>query len=431
MASLSLDKDGTRRLLFKAPGKRSRRTIRLGRMAQRAAERFRDKVAQLEIAAKTGNPLDPEVAAWISKLSPEMYDKLAAAGMVSKRERQAESTLGGFLDQYITARVDIKPATAIVLGHTKRNLIEFFGAERSLREVSAGDADTFRLNLISQEKLSPNTVARRCSIAKQFFRAAKRRRLIGENPFEDLGACVRGNPEKFYFVSPDDAEKVLDNCPNNEWKLMFALSRFGGLRCPSEHLGLRWSDIDWERNRMRVRSPKTEHHEGKAERWVPLFPEVRRYLDKAFFDPSRDECEEFVITRYRDAGVNLRTQLHRIIIKAGFTPWPKTWQNLRSTRQTELAERFPAHVVCQWVGNSQAVAARHYLQVTDEHFRLAVEERAQKRAQNGLEAGGNSEKPQKDDAEETPEKPGPSIDFHALPMGGVGGTGLEPVTSTV
>ena len=44
--------------------------------------------------------------------------------------------------------------------------------------------------------------------------------------------------------------------------LIFALSRFAGLRCPSEHLALRWSDINWERSRMIVQSPKTEHHEG-------------------------------------------------------------------------------------------------------------------------------------------------------------------------
>jgi hypothetical protein len=49
------------------------------------------------------------------------------------------------------------------------------------------------------------------------------------------------------------------------------------------------------------------------------------------------------------------------------------WQNLRSTRQTELAERWPQHVVCAWLGNSQKVAQEHYLQVLDEHFEQASE----------------------------------------------------------
>ena len=75
---------------------------------------------------------------------------------------------------------------------------------------------------------------------------------------------------------------------------------------------------------------------------------------------------------YRDPNQNLRTQLGRIIQKAGLTPWPRPFQNLRSTRETELMEHYPAHVVCAWIGNSEAVARKHYLQVTDPHFERAT-----------------------------------------------------------
>ena len=78
------------------------------------------------------------------------------------------------------------------------------------------------------------------------------------------------------------------------------------------------------------------------------------------------------IQNYRDTNCNLRTQLRRIIKRAGLNPWPKLFQNLRSTRQTELAEEYPMHVVCAWIGNSQAVAMEHYLQITDEHFEQAA-----------------------------------------------------------
>ena len=43
-------------------------------------------------------------------------------------------------------------------------------------------------------------------------------------------------------------------------------------------------------------------------------------------------------------------------------------------RETELAEQFPIHVVCNWICNSQAVATKHYLQVTDQHFAVAAEQ---------------------------------------------------------
>ena len=124
-----------------------------------------------------------------------------------------------------------------------------------------------------------NTVRRYCGRAKQFFRYAVRKRLITESPFADMAeTSVRANRNREHFISRDVADAVLTACPDAEWKLIFALSRYGGLRCPSEHLGLRWSDIDWGRGRIVVRSPKTELHEGKEFRVIPLFPELQPYL---------------------------------------------------------------------------------------------------------------------------------------------------------
>lgn len=54
--------------------------------------------------------------------------------------------------------------------------------------------------------------------------------------------------------------------------------------------------------------------------------------------------------------------------------------NLRGSRQTELDEKFPAHVVCDWLGNSERIAALRYLQATEEHFDRAVGRAAQQGA---------------------------------------------------
>ena len=121
-----------------------------------------------------------------------------------------------------------------------------------------------------------------------------------------------------------------------------------------------------------MKSSKTEHYEGKGERVVPIFPELLPLLQEAF--DMAEEGTEYVIQRYRNPAQNLRTQLQRIIKKAGVKPWPKLWQNLRSSRETELVERFPIQVVTAWLGNTPAVAMKHYLQVTDEHWKRAVME---------------------------------------------------------
>ena len=47
------------------------------------------------------------------------------------------------------------------------------------------------------------------------------------------------------LVARSVATKVSEACPDADWQLIFALARFAGLRCPTEALGLRWSDVDW------------------------------------------------------------------------------------------------------------------------------------------------------------------------------------------
>lgn len=57
--------------------------------------------------------------------------------------------------------------------------------------------------------------------------------------------------------------------------------------------------------------------------------------------------------------------------RAGIQPWPRLWHNLRSSAQTDLANLLPAHVVCEWLGNTEVVARDHHLQVTAVHFEAA------------------------------------------------------------
>jgi integrase len=368
MASIAKDPNGRKRILFSIPD-RSRKAIRLGKASLHTARTVKHHVEHLANAAAYGCALEPKTAEWVADISDELADKLAAVGLIRQRER---ATLAAFLDRYISSRTDVKPGTQLAYKQGRNSLVSFFGADRDLRRITPGDADEYRLFLA--EKYAEATIGRRIKHAKQFFTAAARRRLIATNPFTEVKGGTQENRERFYFVSLPDSYSVLDACPDAQWRAIFALARFGGLRTPSEVLAQKWVDVDWERERIRISSSKTELHTGKESRLIPMFPELRPYLQAVW-----DEAEpgtEYVITRYRELNSNLRTGLERIIKRAGLTPWPKLFQNLRSTRETELTERFPMHVVCQWIGNSAAVAAKHYLQVTEEHYQQAVQQEA-------------------------------------------------------
>ncbi len=443
MASISTDSNGRRTIQF-VDIDRKRRSIRLGNVSTKVAQTVCTRVEELLAAKLTGTPIDRDLAKWLVDIDGTLRDKLAKVGLTKEATQRVK--LAAFLEDYVKSRRDLKPATLIVLGHTKRCLLQFFGADKLLRDITPGDAERWRVWLGTEsnardkdrDDLSSNTINRRCGIAKQFFRAAQRRGLIEANPFTDLSAAVRGNRARQYFVSRAEIDAVMQQAPDIEWQLIIALSRFGGLRLPSELLALRWDDVDLPAGRMVIHASKTAHHESSGIRTCPIFPELRPYLEAAW--DAAPPRTEFVINRYRSSTVNMRTHFQRLLKRAGITPWPKLFHNMRASRQTELLDHFPIKAVCEWLGNSSPVALEHYAQVTAEHFQLALQTISEPKAivkavQNPVQLSAETaridSKCEKSAQQKTPVFPGFSLSFDTLQVKGMGGTGLEPVTPTV
>jgi integrase len=136
----------------------------------------------------------------------------------------------------------VKSATRTFYSHTRRNLEAFLGAGRVLRTITSADADAFRAWLVEHEqvgedgskrqrKLSPATVARRIIAARTMWRKAVRWKLANENPFSGVKAGHQLNDARKAFVTRDVIDAVMDACPDDDWRAIIALSRYGGLRC--------------------------------------------------------------------------------------------------------------------------------------------------------------------------------------------------------
>ena len=269
MASLSTDKNGNRRIIFVVGTKRI--PIYVGKLSLRQAQAIKIKVEDLVAAKLAGHVPSDETSRWLKELDDTLYAKLVRAELVADRE---SATLGEFTRSYIDGRADIKPLTRKNLECARKYMLEHFAESIPLRSISEADAENFRQCMIGSKR-SDNTIRRATGYFRQFFKIAKRRGLVDHNPFEGLPASVKANRERFFYVDRKMIDRILEHCPDVEWRLIMVLTRYGGLRCPSELLSLRWSDINWEHNRIRVPSPKTAHHEGGESRTIPLFPELR------------------------------------------------------------------------------------------------------------------------------------------------------------
>lgn len=389
-------------------GDKQRKSIRLTGCTLKDAQYIAGRVQALVGCQVSGRGWDTDIAAWVRDIGDDLADKLAEHGLIEKR---CSATLGAFVDGYIASRTEAAPNTVRNWKNTRAKLVDFFGPDRDLRTITSGDADSWRQWLVDKKK-APATISRTVKNARQFMKAAVRKRLAPGNPFADLKAGGERDDTRKAFVARETIDKVLD-AANTEWQVIIALCRYGGLRCPTEVLALEWDHIDWAGGRFTVMSPKTRN-QGKPWRVVPLFPELRPYLDAA--QELAPDGARYVVGRYRDSTTNLRTQFKRILRKAAVQPWVRLFQNLRASRETELANTFPLHVVTAWLGNTPTVATQHYLTVTQQHFEqaLAGSEVVQGVVQQPVAtSGADSNEPQED-----PEKTRVSVVSPTFPIPG-------------
>lgn len=373
MASISNDPNGRRRILF-VDSDGSRKTIRLGKISLKDAQAICRHVEALLSAKIGGQPVPRETAVWLTNIGTDLRDKLAAVGLVEAPKR---ATLGAFLREYVLNRTDVKPATLEVWHQPCRNLTEYFGDDKPMRNITPGDAEQFKAWLLTQ-KLAPATLAKRLTFARTFLHTARKHKLIDENPFAEVKIPSADASHRQHFVDRARVQRLLD-VANPTWRTIIALARFGGLRCPSEVLSLEWRHVDWKANRITVPSPKTDRYDGKGSRQIPIYEELRPFLLEAWELAEPRQTHVVGGGHLQKANgptgwksCNLRTSFGKLIKRAGLEMWPRLFHNLRSSWETELMERFPIQVVSRWMGHDARICLKHYAQTTSEHYDRAT-----------------------------------------------------------
>jgi integrase len=425
MASLTIDKRGNAAVYILTPDGR-RRPVRLGKVGRQRAERIRGNISELEAAARRGIEPTAAARAWLLGIKGELRERLASAGLCESAELH-DVTLGDFAATWLAMKgKTVKSQTLVRVTQGVTTLKEYFTADRKLASIKAGDADEWRAWALGERKrrLAEATLRKRTSDARELFAFAIRKgAYTSDNPFGHLPAANVVNKARSHYIDEPTAYRVLDalqgagSVPTWELRLLFGLARWGGMRVPSEPTAVRWTDVDFDAGSIRVDSPKT------GVRIVPMFPELRPLLMDAF--EQTEPGQAHVLPSLQRLTVTaLRKHLHAAIRRAGMVEWPKLWINLRASRETDLGDRFPLQAVVAWIGNSERVAAKHYLQVTDQHFEAAVSA-DDKAVRFAVRAGGAGDHTERDNpALNRAEAHGGTLKDYQ-----VTGVGLEPTTS--
>jgi len=163
----------------------------------------------------------------------------------------AKITLNEYLDRWLetAVRPRVRPKTF----HDYQGMLHRYPrpilGERVLAELRPLDLQTMYQHM-SERGLSARTVRYAHVLLKSAMQQAVRWRLLLESPADGLKSAQQLRNE-MRSLTIAQARTSLKAAEGTKYGTVLAVALTTGM-CPSEYLGLKWQDIDWERQTVRV-----------------------------------------------------------------------------------------------------------------------------------------------------------------------------------
>jgi integrase len=371
MATLQRRRHGGWELQYRDEHSRKKTITLSGRKyKERIVLQLKDAVEVLVDKRLNNDPRqDPTVKTWVENAPPEIQGKLTKVGLYHlPLKRTVKELWVTFMDKH-----EFKTeSTHITFRSAMTRFFTFFQPSELLGTLTKERMEEWKEFLLA-EGYAKATVAGTIRKTKTVFNWAKKQKWIIESPLAGFAEGSSRNPAKDRVITMEEYHKLLAACPDQEWRVIIALARIGGLR-PCEIMVLRWSDIGIgkDKNRFHVFSPKLNPHENLRDREVPLFPLLAEELNKLRSIPG-NESQEYVINRYSDRKrLSVAHPFSKIAQRAGLGKIVRPFDNMRASRATEICNDYDAKKESIWLGHSEKIAMKCYLMVTDDDYAKAA-----------------------------------------------------------
>lgn len=337
-------------------GDSKRTTLRLGLLSEKSAKEISGHVDHLIESKRWKTTVQESTRAWLQTADKKLIERLVSLKLCAELNNP---TVSEVIHNYIKRKtVDWAKNTVTNFNQVRELLIEFF-PHKLVAEVTAKDSKAFWAWMRKDKSLGDNTCRKHFQRCRQVFDDCIEQEVISRNPFRVSGIRVTVGVAAKQYVEESTIQAVIDYLPSSktEWKLLFAFSRYAGCRMPSEIAELIWDDIDWGKNTITIKSPKTKQYAGRSQRKIPIFPELQSLILSHF--EAVPDGTVYVFPNLRSHS-NLSTIAKRYVEAAGFTVWPEFWNSLRASRETDLMDSHGLRRACAWIGNTPNVAIKHY-----------------------------------------------------------------------
>jgi integrase len=332
-------------------------TVRLGAMSTKAAEEISNHIDHLLACKRHNTQLSEATKAWLQSADEKIVDKLHSYGLCG---RVHNPTIQKFVADFMERKkASTTAGTYFLCKQVEKQLNDYFPTDTRVSDVTVADAKQHWHWMITKAGIGENTAKRRLGRVREIFTDAVEQGVITSNPFILRSLPVSVGVGVKRYVSAETIEAIIAHLTADklEWKLLFAFGRYVGCRMPSEIRELKLTDVNWSQNTILLQSPKTAC-KGKPDRLVPIFKELNELLLQQCSKVVEDGGE-YVFPELRKH-TNTATTAAKMVRAAGFESWPKFWNSLRASRETDLMDSHGLRLACAWIGNTPAVAIKHY-----------------------------------------------------------------------
>lgn len=374
-------------------GDDKRTTLRLGLLSEKSAKEISGHIDHLIECRKHGIDMREETKAWLQIADEKLVRKLASYGFCNATNNP---TIVAYAAAFIE-RKQLVASTGTITNYrqVEKLLKEFFPIKR-MSEVTTADAKALWTYLLKNQGLAENTARRRFGRVREMFNDALEQDVVLKNVFKLKSIPVSVGVGDKTYVPESTIQAVIDHLPEDkvEWKLLFAVARFLGIRMPSEIRKMTWDDVNQANGTVLIRAQKT-----KSERLVPIPPEVANLLSKQYAVVPDGTAHVFPNLRHHS---NTATTAAKMVAAAGFKTWGKFWNSLRASCETDMMDKHGLRKACMWVGNSPTIAMKHYSLLRKTEY-IDAGEAPQK---SGAKSGAEPSRIVENDGEQKTKNPG-------------------------
>jgi integrase len=282
-------------------------------------------------------------------------------------------------------------------GHLRRHLVPFFG-DRPIDRIDPAQVAQY-LKRKRGDGLSSKTVQNHLNFLHGIFSFAIKRGWAHSNAvaYVDRPKKNRSPHQRVRFLQPNELDKLIDAAPEDTLggveRALYLAAALTGLR-QGELLALKWLDIDWPVDRVRVadnftrgRMDTPKSHEGRS---VPMAARLANELED-LRQRSRFRADSDLVFCHPETGhvldpSKMRKRFKDALARAEVRAI--TFHELRHTFGTQMAAAgAPLRAIQEWMGHADAKTTeiyRHY--APDPSNGAAFVERAFGEGANGDDA---------------------------------------------